>query len=113
MNNLESFQQFKNQDNSDWVVKYHRLLTAELLEYSLNHHFSTLKSKFNATTRIMRLAFKSKRPHLYEKFSYIVYDLGAYFAEDEFDNELSPKEEHKFISWEIVMSRQKQSERQF
>ena len=33
-NNLPSFQQFKNNDNLDWVIRYHRLLTTELLEYS-------------------------------------------------------------------------------
>ena len=71
VNNLPSFQQFKNNDNLDWVVKYHRLLTTELLQYSLNHHSSaaTLKCKFNAITLIMQLAFKSKTPDLYETFS--------------------------------------------
>lgn len=114
-NNLPSFQQFKNNDNLDWVVKYHRLLTTELLEYSLNHHSSTatLKSKFNGITRIMRIAFKSKTPDLYEKFSYIVFDLGVYFEDDEFNNELSPEEELKFINWDIVISKQKNLQRQF
>ena len=115
VNNLPSFQQFKNNDNLDWVVTYHRLLTTELLEYSLNHNSSiaTVKSKFNAITRILRLAFKSKTPDLYEKFSRIVSDLGAYFEDDEFDNMLSPEEEHKFITWDIVIAKQKQLERQF
>ena len=115
VNNLPSFQQFKNNDNLDWVVKYHRLLTTELLEYCSNHNSSiaTLKSRFNAITRIMRLAFKSKTPDLYEKFSRIVYDLGEYFEDDEFDNVLSPEEEHKFITWDIVIAKQKQLERQF
>jgi len=104
-NNLPSFKQFKNQDNLDWVVKYHRLLTTELLEYSLNHNSSiaTLKSKFNAITRIIRLSYKSKQPDLYEKFSYIVFDLGVYFEDDEFDNELSPEEERKRKSFKILL----------
>ena len=114
-NNLPSFQQFKNNDNLDWVIRYHRLLTTELLEYSLNHNSSvaTVKSRFNAITRIMRLAFKSKTPDLYEKFSRIVRDLGDYFDDDEYDNILSPEEEHKFITWDIVITKQKQLERQF
>ena len=114
-NNLPSFKQFKNQDNLDWVVKYHRLLTTELLEYSLNHNSSiaTVKSKFNAITRIIRLAYKSKQPDLYEKFSYIVFDLGVYFEDDEFDNELSPEEEKKFIQWDVVLNKRNQLERQF
>ena len=115
VNNLPSFTQFKNQDELDWVVKYHRLLTTELLEYSLNHHSSiaTLKSKFNAITRILRLALKSKTPDLYEKFSYIVFDLGIHFEDDEFKNELSPEEAKKFVSWDVVLAKQKHLERQF
>ena len=115
VNNLPSFAQFKNQDNLDWVVMYHRLLTTELLEYSLNHHSSiaTLKSKFNAITRILRLAFKSKTPDLYSKFSYIVFDLGIHFEDDEHNNELSPEEEKKFVSWDVILARQQQLQRQF
>jgi len=30
VNNLPSFQQYKGQDELDWVVKHHRLLTTEL-----------------------------------------------------------------------------------
>ena len=98
LNNLPSFQQYKDQDKLDWVVNHHRLLSYELLFYSLNHHSSvaTIKSKFNAITRIIRLSYKSKSPDLYEKFSRIVSDLGHYFEDDEFNNELSPEELKKF-----------------
>ena len=115
LNNLTSFQQYKGQDELDWVVKNHRLLTTELLIYTLNHQSSiaTLKTKFNAITRIIRLSYKSKSPDLYEKFSRIVNDLGHYFEDDEFDNELSPEEWKKFIKWEVVMEKQKQLENQF
>ena len=80
LNNLPSFQQYKNQDELDWVVNNHRLLSYELLLYTLNHNSSvaTLKSKFNAITRIIRLSYKSKSPDLYEKFSRIVSDLGHF-----------------------------------
>jgi hypothetical protein len=111
-NNLPSFKQYKNQDELDWVVQHHRLLTLELLTYTLNQHSSiaTLKSKFNGITRIIRLSYKSKSPDLYEKFSRIVSDLGHYFEDDEFDNELSPEEFKKFIQWDDVMAKQKSLE---
>ena len=115
LNNLPSFQQYKDQDKLDWVVNHHRLLSYELLFYSLNHNSSvaTLKSKFNAITRIIRLSYKSKSPDLYEKFSRIVSDLGHYFEDDEFNNELSPEELKKFIVWDEVIAKQKSLENQF
>jgi hypothetical protein len=115
INNLPSFQQYKDQDKLDWVVNHHRLLSYELLFYSLNHNSSvaTLKSKFNAITRIIRLSYKSKSPDLYEKFSRIVSDLGHYFEDDEFNNELSPEELKKFIVWDEVIAKQKSLENQF
>jgi hypothetical protein len=99
----------------DWVVQHHRLLTLELLTYTLNQHSSvaTLKSKFNGITRIIRLSYKSKSPDLYEKFSRIVSDLGHYFEDDEFDNELSPEEFKKFIPWDEVIARQNSLENTF
>ena len=114
-NNLPSFKQYKNQDELDWVVQHHRLLTLELLTYTLNQHSSvaTLKSKFNGITRIIRLSYKSKSPDLYEKFSRIVSDLGHYFEDDEFDNELSPEELKKFIQWDDVIAKQKSLENTF
>jgi hypothetical protein len=88
--NLLSFKLYKGQDELDWVVQHHRLLTLDLLTYTLNQHsnIATLKSKFNGITRIRRLSYKSNSPDLYEKFSRIVGDLGHYFEDDEFDNEL-------------------------
>ena len=114
-NNLPSFKQYKTQDELDWVVQHHRLLTLELLTYTLNQHSSvaTLKSKFNGITRIIRLSYKSKSPDLYEKFSRIVSDLGHYFEDDEFDNELSPEELKKFIQWDDVIAKQKSLENTF
>jgi hypothetical protein len=81
--------------------------------YSHDHKSSiaTLKSKFNAITRIIRLAYKSKTPDLYRNFSQIVLDLGHYFDMDEAKNELSPDEAKKFITWEVVMAKQKELEK--
>ncbi len=39
-NNSTSFKQYKGQDELDWIVKHHRLLTLELLTYTLNQHSS-------------------------------------------------------------------------
>ena len=70
LNNLPSFQQYKDQDKLDWVVNNHRLLSYELLVYTLNHNSSvaTLKSKFNAITRIIRLSHKVNHPIYMKSF---------------------------------------------
>ena len=83
-NNLPSFTRYKDKDELDWVVNNHRLLSYELLEYSKikKSSLATLKTKFNAIARIMRLAFKSKKPDIYEKFSQIIIDLGDYIEDD-------------------------------
>lgn len=114
-NNLPSFTRYKDKDELDWVVNNHRLLSYELLEYSKikKSSLATLKTKFNAIARIMRLAFKSKKPDLYEKFSQIIIDLGDYIEDDEAQNELSPEEEKKFVKWEVVMAKQKELENKF
>ncbi len=72
-----------------------------------------LNQNFNAITRILQLAFKSKTPDLYEKFSCSVFDLGIHFEDDELRNELSPEEAKKFVSWDEVLAKQKQLEWQF
>jgi hypothetical protein len=45
--------------------------------------------------------------------SFPVSDLGHYFEDDEFDNELSPEEFKKFIQWDDVMAKQKSLEKTF
>jgi len=91
-NNLASFKQYKNQDDITWVINNHRQLVAEILEYYADKEktsLATIKSRFNAITRIFRLAFETKNYELYDKDSSLVIFLNNQFEDDEFDNELS------------------------
>lgn len=103
--NLPSFQSFKDDDNISWVVNYHRILTVELLEYSFENKSSiaTIKSKFNAITRILRIAFETKAYPLYEKYSCLVLFLRYYFEGGDWDNKLSAFEEKKYIDFKDVL----------
>jgi hypothetical protein len=115
-NNLPSFKKYKDEDNISWVVKEHRLLTAELLNYygdSESKRIATLKGRFNAITRIFRIAFETKAYDLYEKFSTCVIFLGQYFDDDEYNNELSEIELKKFITFDVVLDKQKELQKQF
>jgi len=114
-NNLPSFQSFKDDDNISWVVNYHRILTVEILEYSYDNKSSvaTIKSKFNAMTRIFRIAFETKAYPLYEKYSCLVLFLRYYFEGGDWDNKLSAFEEKKHIDFIVVLDIQNKLLKQY
>ena len=60
-----------------------------------------------------KIAYKTKKYYLYEKYSALVIFLGTQFESDEFNNELSHYEQKKFIDWENVLWKQKQLENIF
>jgi len=106
-NNLPSFKKYKKEDDISWVVKEHRRLTAEIFDYygdKESKRIATLKGRFNAITRIFRLAFDTKNYDLYDKYSSLVIFL---------ENELSEIELKKFITFDVVLNKQKQLENQF
>ena len=71
---------------------------------------ATIKTKVNAITRIFRIAFETKN---YELYSGLVIFLGSHFEDDEFDNKLSEIEAKKFITFDIVLDKQKELQKQF
>lgn len=115
-NNLPSFQKYKTDDDISWVVTHHRLLTVELLNYYANQEskrVATIKGRINAITRIFRIAYETKNYDLYDKYSTLVIFLGAHFEDDEFNNELSAIEIKKFITFDIVLNKQKELQKSF
>ena len=116
-NQLPSFKKYAFTDDISWVVNQHRLLMAEMLDYYSRQEKrpspTTIKSKVNAITRIIRIAFNTKNYELYDKFSALVIFLGAFFEDDEFNNELNEIELKKFITFDVVLDKQKALEKQF
>ena len=134
-NQLPSFQHYQNDDNISWVVEKHRLLVVEILEYYANlanraeyekenldipddkktktPSVATIKSRFNAITRIFRIAYQTKNYELYDKYSGLVIFLGAHFEIDEFKQELSELETKKFVSFDIILQIQQILQQQF
>jgi hypothetical protein len=104
-NNFKTLADFKDDDNLSWIVIHHRLITAEILSYSLEHKssVSTIKSKFNALTRILRIAYETKAYPLYEKYSALVLFLRYHFDSNDWDNELNDFEKKKFIDFNEVL----------
>ena len=94
-NNLASFVQYKTTDDISWIIHKHRQLVTEILEYYGNKEktsLTTIKSRFNAITRLFRIAYETKNYELYVKYSSLVIFLSRQFEADEFDNELSEEE---------------------
>ena len=115
-NNLPGFQQYKDNDDISWVVNQHRLLVVEILEYYATKEkksLATIKSRFNAITRIFRIAYDTKNYELYEKYSALVIFLNQQFEADEFDNVLSEEEMKKFVTFDVVLDKQKELQAQF
>ena len=109
-NNLASFVQYKNDDDISWVIHQHRQLVAEILDYYGNKEkpsLATIKSRFNAITRLFRIAYETKNYELYEKYSSLVLFLTREFEDDEFDNQLSEEELKKFVTFDIVLEKQR------
>ena len=105
-NNLPSFKKYKNQDDISWVVDQHRQLTAEIFDYyskKASQRVATLKGRFNAITRIFRIAFETKNYDLYDKYSSLVIFLNQYYESDDNQNELSDIEKKKFITFDVVL----------
>lgn len=118
--NFPFFKKFKGDDDISWVINHHRQLVLELLQYYADEkakgkepRTATLKSRFNAITRIFRIAFDTKNYELYEKYSSLVIFLGAHFESDEFNNELNDIELKKFITFDVVLDKQKELEAKF
>ena len=116
-NNLPTFNHFhSNSDDISWVVREDRMLVAELLKfYSTKDKTSiaTIKSRFNAITRIFRIAYQTKNYQLYDKYSSCVIFLGQQFEADEFDNELNETELKKFVPFNVVLDKQKELQQAF
>jgi hypothetical protein len=62
-NNLASFVQYRNNDDISWVINNRRQLVVEILEYYADKEktsLATIKSRFNAITRLFRIAYETK-----------------------------------------------------
>ena len=115
-NNLASFVKYKDDDDISWIIHQHRQLVAEILEYYADKDkksLATIKSRFNAITRIFRIAYETKNYPLYEKYSALVIFLNRQFEDDEFDNVLSEEEMKKFVFFDVVLEKQKEIQKQF
>ena len=110
-NNLPSFKQYEKEDNLNYIIDKRRLLMVELLEYFYNQpkfSLATLKSRYVAIMRIMRLAYNGKSNLDYQLLSYIVSILGDEVDNKEGQNVLSPEELERFLDFDLILLKQKE-----
>lgn len=113
---LQSFQQYKNQDSLDWIVRKHRLLYCEILEHSFKKRLSpsTIEAELYAILRVFTAAIGDTHV-LYMKYNAIYLELRDFIRTKENNNELNEVELSKggLIPWEMVLKRQQELYRAF
>lgn len=109
INNLPSFNQYKNQDDLSFIITHNRLLLLEIFEYYKDKDASlkTIEGRINAILRIFFIAFKDKKYDLYQKLSILMLDLLFLHKQDEDQQQLNKNEQERFIPFEIVIKFQK------
>jgi len=115
INNLPSFKQYKNIDDLTFLIKNHRLLILEILEYYANKDTSikTIEGRIVALLRVLYIAFKEKSSSLYQKYSILMLDLLFQHKQDEDEQQLNKNEQERFIPFEIVIDFQKRLAEQY
>jgi hypothetical protein len=113
---LPSFQQYKNDDNLDWIVRKHRLLYCEILEHAFRNRLSpsTIEAELYAIMQVFSAAIGELHV-LYMKYNAIYLELRGFIRTKENNNELNDVELSKggLIPWEMVLKRQQELYRAF
>lgn len=115
-NNLPSFLKYKTTDDLTWVIKEHRKLLIEILQYYSERpttSLTTIEGRIVGIMRVFYIAYQTKNYELYKKYSAMVFDLRDYFKLDENKQELNPREEKAFVPFEIILGKQKQLQEEF
>ena len=115
-NKLPSFEEYKDEDDLNYIIHSRRLLVVELLEYystKTKWRLATLKSRFVAIIRIYRLAYGNKDYIEYEFLSLIIQMLGLEIDEGEGNNKITDEEASKFLAFKIILDKQKEIDDKF
>lgn len=115
-NNLPSFLKYKTTDDLTWIIKEHRKLLIEMLQYYNERpttSLTTIEGRIVGIMRVFYIAYQTKNYELYKKYSAMVFDLRDYFKLDEHKQELNPREEKAFVPFEVILGKQKQLQEEF
>jgi len=115
-NNLPSFLKYKTTDDLTWIIKEHRKLLIEILQYYTERpttSLTTIEGRIVGLMRVFYIAYETKNYELYKKYSAMVFDLRDYFKLDEHKQELNPREEKAFVPFEVILGKQKQLKEEF
>ena len=112
MNQFPSFNQYKSQDDLTWVVRKHRLLICELLEYAIprDNKLPSIESEIVAIMRVMFLALGTKEHPLYIKMQTILGEMRGDTRTAEGENKLNQAELKRggIIPWDTVLGKQRE-----
>ena len=116
VNNLPSFNKYKDTDDLTYIINNHRLLIIEILEYyakTPSTSLRTIEGRIVGLMRIFYIAYGTKKYDLYQKYSIIVYELNNQFKLDKNKQQFSEREEKANVEFEIILAKQKQLKEQY
>jgi len=116
-NNLPSFKKYSDEDDLTYIIKNHRLLVIEILEYYASKpkqpSLRTIEGRLVDILRIFRIAYETKNYELYIKYSTAMVDLYNDNQLEEDEQELNEREEKAYVPFQVILGKQKQLQEDF
>jgi hypothetical protein len=111
-----SFHKYKNEDDLSWIVREHRLLLTEILEYSIPRKLSlsSIEGELNVIMRVLLITIGTKQHPLYMKYQTLLTEMRNTIKKREGRNELNELEQARgLVPWPDWLARQKDLQNRF
>lgn len=110
INNLPSFNKYKNDDNINYILNNNNDFMIELLYYSIYKPLSIVSfyKRIVSFLRIYYIALDHNKNDDYYFYSNILKHLSLKIQEDNDKQELNKQEQETFIDFEIILNKQKE-----
>lgn len=110
INNLPSFNKYKDNDNINYILNNNNDFMIELLYYSIFKPLSIVSfyKRIVSFLRILYIALDGNKNDDYRFYSNILKHLSLKIQEDNDKQELNKQEQETFVDFEIVLNKQKE-----
>lgn len=110
INNLPSFNKYKDNDNINFILNNNNDFMIELLYYSIFKPLSIVSfyKRIVSFLRILYIALDGNKNEDYNFYSNILKHLALKIQDDNDKQELNKQEQETFVDFEIVLNKQKE-----